>query len=200
MTLGRCAATGSLTLALPALGACPYTSPEASQRGSSRRSVSNLAIDGAARGADLPIVAPSTLPANDPAKALDHGSAPHVTLWLLMKSSDALDAVFGALAHRERRQMLDIVMTSPGCGVSEVAAHFAMSRIGVLKHLNLLEEAGLLTSEKRGRVRHLYFNAVPIQEIHQRWTDRYSALFANRMVAVKERIENRKRKRSRERA
>jgi DNA-binding transcriptional ArsR family regulator len=117
-----------------------------------------------------------------------------------MAAGDPLDAVFSALAHRERRQMLDIVMANPGCGVNQVAAHFAMTRIAVLKHLRLLEEAGLLSSEKRGRVRHLYFNAVPIQQIHQRWTDRYGALFANRMVAIQARVEGKKNRRNQNRA
>jgi predicted transcriptional regulator len=114
--------------------------------------------------------------------------------------TDALDAVFAALAHRERRQMLDIVLASPGCGVARVAAHFAMSRVAVLKHVRLLERAGLLISEKQGRVRHLYFNAVPIQLIHQRWTDRYGALFAGPMAALKTEVEQRSRGKARNRA
>lgn len=104
---------------------------------------------------------------------------------------DPLDAVFSALAHRERRQMLDLVLAHPGCGVNQVAAHFSMSRVGVLKHLRVLEAAELLLSEKDGRVRRLYFNAVPLQLIHERWSDRYGALFAGRMAAVKARIEGR---------
>src|SRR5204862_1103073 len=72
------------------------------------------------------------------------------------------DAVFAALAHRGRRQMLDILLASPGCSVNQVAAHFDVSRIAVLKHLRVLAEAGLVLSEKRGRVRQLFFNSVPI--------------------------------------
>ena len=113
---------------------------------------------------------------------------------------DAMDLVFAALASRERRQMLDLVLAHPGCGVNQVAAHFDMSRVGVLKHLRLLEEAGLLLSEKLGRVRHLYFNAVPIQLIHERWSDRYGVLFAGRMTAVKERVESRADRRKQNRA
>ena len=111
-----------------------------------------------------------------------------------------MDAVFAALASRERRQMLDLVLAHPGCGVNQVAAHFAMSRVGVLKHLRLLEEAGLVLSEKLGRVRHLYFNAVPFQLIHERWSDRYGALFGNRMAAVKERVESKANHRKDQRA
>ena len=54
-----------------------------------------------------------------------------------------LDGVFHALAKAPRRRILDVVAASPGCGVNQVAEHFEMSRIGVLKHVNLLEEAGL---------------------------------------------------------
>jgi DNA-binding transcriptional ArsR family regulator len=109
-------------------------------------------------------------------------------------TADSMDALFSALASRERRQMLDIVLAHPGCGVNQVAAHFEMSRIGVLKHLRVLEAAVLLITEKQGRVRHLYFNSVPIQLVHERWTDRYGALFAARMVATKSRVESRSRK------
>jgi DNA-binding transcriptional ArsR family regulator len=116
------------------------------------------------------------------------------------REAESLDAVFAALASRERRQMLDIVLAHPGCGVARVAAHFAMSRIGVLKHLRLLEAAGLLLSEKQGRVRHLFFNAVPIQRIHRRWTDRYGALFAGPMAALKERVESHDQRRNQSRA
>jgi DNA-binding transcriptional ArsR family regulator len=113
---------------------------------------------------------------------------------------DAMDAVFAALASRERRQMLDIVLAHPGCGVHQVAAHFEMSRVGVLKHLRVLEAAGLVLSEKSGRVRHLYFNAVPLQLVHERWSDRYGALFAGRMTAVQQRVEARSERRESSRA
>jgi len=114
--------------------------------------------------------------------------------------ADSMDAVFAALASRERRQMLDIVLASPGCGVNQVAAHFRMSRIGVLKHLRVLETAGLVLSEKVGRVRRLFFNAVPIQAIHARWTDHYGALFAGTMLDVKGRVEARTQRRTQNRA
>lgn len=111
-----------------------------------------------------------------------------------------MDAVFAALASRERRQMLDIVLAHPGCGVHQVAAHFAMSRVGVLKHLRLLEAAGLLLSEKDGRVRRLYFNAVPFQLIQQRWNDRYGELFGGAMADLKTRVESRTLTRTKNRA
>ncbi|MEQ1894264.1 MAG: helix-turn-helix domain-containing protein [Planctomycetota bacterium] len=110
------------------------------------------------------------------------------------------DLLFGALAHRARRQMLDILLARPGASVNEVAAHFDFSRIAAMKHLGVLARAGLVLSEKDGRTRRLYFNSVPIQEIHRRWTDRYGALFAAPMAELKARLESGTTKRSQNRA
>ena len=60
-----------------------------------------------------------------------------------------------------------------------------MSRIGVLKHVNLLEEAGLLCSERVGRERPLYVNLVPLQLIHERWGDQYQSFWANLLTRLK---------------
>jgi len=89
-----------------------------------------------------------------------------------------MDLVFRALASAARRRMLDILKDKPGCNVNQVSASFDMSRIAVMKHLRVLEEANLVVSQKRGRDRHLYFNAVPIQMIYDRWTTEYSAVWA----------------------
>jgi DNA-binding transcriptional ArsR family regulator len=100
-----------------------------------------------------------------------------------------MDAVFQALACAHRRKMLDIVKDKPGCVVRHVAGFFAMSRIAVMKHLRVLEEAGLLISQKEGRNRKLYFNCVPIQMIYDRWATEYSALWAGHLTEVKYRVE-----------
>ncbi|HEV3005382.1 MAG TPA: helix-turn-helix transcriptional regulator [Pirellulales bacterium] len=104
---------------------------------------------------------------------------------------DSMDAVFLALACPTRRKILDIVKDRPGCGVKHVAGFFAISRIGVMKHLRVLAKAGLLLSEKEGRNRKLHFNCVPIQMIYDRWTTQYSALWASRLTKVKYRVEAR---------
>lgn len=96
-----------------------------------------------------------------------------------------MDAVFQALAHESRRRMLDIVKQEPGIGVGALAAGFDVSRIAVMKHLAVLEEANLILSEKDGRTRKLYFNAAPIQMIHDRWTSEYSAYWAGQMTRIK---------------
>ncbi len=100
-----------------------------------------------------------------------------------------LDAVFQALASQVRRQILDIVAASPGCGVGHVAEHFDLSRIGVLKHVNVLEQAGLLVSEKIGRDRPLYVNPAPLQIIHERWSDQYRSFWAGQLTRLKYAIE-----------
>jgi DNA-binding transcriptional ArsR family regulator len=88
---------------------------------------------------------------------------------------DQLDRVFVALANRTRRQILDIVAAHPGSAVGQVAEHFDMSRIAVQKHLAALEDADLLTSQRQGRERRLWFNAVPLQLVYERWSERYRA-------------------------
>jgi DNA-binding transcriptional ArsR family regulator len=96
-----------------------------------------------------------------------------------------MDAVFQALAHKSRRRMLDMAKECPGIGVGALASKFDVSRIAVMKHLRVLEEAGLLVSEKDGRTRRLYFNAVPIQMIHDRWTSEYSAYWSGNLTRIK---------------
>lgn len=102
---------------------------------------------------------------------------------------ESMDNVFHALASEVRRTMLDIVRHAPGCSVKDVCEHFDVSRIAVMKHLAVLEKAGLLISEKHGRTRALYFNTVPIQMIHDRWSDEFSAMWAGKMTAIKYRLE-----------
>lgn len=102
---------------------------------------------------------------------------------------ESMSKVFHALASDVRRRMLDIVRDDPGCSVTEVCRDFDVSRIAVMKHLNVLESAGLLISEKNGRRRCLYFNTVPIQMIHERWTSEFSALWAGKLTAFKYRLE-----------
>jgi DNA-binding transcriptional ArsR family regulator len=110
-----------------------------------------------------------------------------------MKDAD-LDHLFRALAHPDRRKMLDILRDTPGLSIASLAEHFNMSGVGVLKHVRVLEHAGLIHAEKRGREKHLYFNVVPIQLVYDRWTDQYSQFWAGRMADIKERIESRQAK------
>lgn len=101
-----------------------------------------------------------------------------------------MDAVFQALAHADRRAVLDIVKNEPGVSVGGVCSRFGTSRIAVLKHIQVLEDAGLLIREKSGRKRLLYHNTVPIQMIYDRWTTEYSRLWSSRVTGLKHRIES----------
>lgn len=110
-----------------------------------------------------------------------------------MSNDRDMDAVFQALAHESRRRMLDIVKERPGIGVGDLASDFDVSRIAVMKHLAVLEQAGLLVSQKDGRTRRLYFNAVPIQMIHERWTTEFSAYWGSNLTRIKYLAESRAR-------
>jgi DNA-binding transcriptional ArsR family regulator len=108
-----------------------------------------------------------------------------------MKDEARMDAVLQALGNESRRRMLDIVKANPGIGVGELAGEFDVSRIAVMKHLGVLEAAGLIVSEKDGRKRRLYFNVAPIQLIYDRWTTEYSGWWAGQMTGIKYRAEAR---------
>lgn len=102
-----------------------------------------------------------------------------------------MDAVFQALASESRRRILDIVKERPGIAVGALANEFDVSRIAVMKHLRVLEQSGLLVSEKNGRTRRLYFNAVPVQMIYDRWTTEYSAYWTGNLTQLKYAAETR---------
>jgi DNA-binding transcriptional ArsR family regulator len=107
-------------------------------------------------------------------------------------TEDELDLLFHAMASQPRRAILDVVRKQPGCNLNFVADQFSFSRIGVMKHVDVLEAAGLIVSERAGRERMLYFNAVPLQQIHEDWTDRYSRFWAGRLTALKHVVEKRR--------
>ncbi|MCA9107549.1 MAG: helix-turn-helix transcriptional regulator [Planctomycetales bacterium] len=103
---------------------------------------------------------------------------------------ESMDRVFFALAHAARRKMLDIVRSMPGCSVTDVCKYFDMSRIAVMKHLAILEEAQLIIPRKQGRVRELYMNVVPLQLIYDRWTTEYSSFWATQATDLKFLVES----------
>jgi DNA-binding transcriptional ArsR family regulator len=102
-----------------------------------------------------------------------------------MFTEEDMSAVFQALGHESRRKILDILKAKPGISVGELAGAFDVTRIAVMNHLAVLEQAGLVISEKEGRVRRLYLNAMPIQLIHERWTTDFSAHWASRLTGIK---------------
>ncbi|MEM7734140.1 MAG: helix-turn-helix transcriptional regulator [Pseudomonadota bacterium] len=103
-----------------------------------------------------------------------------------MFTNDDMDRVFTALSHTSRRKMLDHLQDVPGMTVGDLASQFDVTRIAVMNHLKVLEEAHLVISEKQGRSRKLYLNAAPIQMIYDRWTDTFSTHWLDRMSLIKQ--------------
>ena len=93
-----------------------------------------------------------------------------------------------ALADPTRRLILDLLRERPRV-TGEIAAQFPISRIAVMRHLEVLSEAGLVTSRKRGRERWHYLNAVPLQKLHRRWADPAAAGFASALLRLQDTIE-----------
>lgn len=108
-----------------------------------------------------------------------------------MDDEEDLDAVFAALAHETRRRILDRLRAEAGLTVGEIAEGFEISRIAIMKHLAILENANLVISEKDGRSRRLYFNAAPIRAVYDRWTDDYSDYWAGEIMRLKRAAERR---------
>ncbi len=104
---------------------------------------------------------------------------------------DALDLLFSALASQPRRAILDEIRRAPGSNVNAIAASAPMSRIAVMKHLGVLEAANLVISKKLGRERLLWFNPVPLQHVHELWTDQYQRYFSSTLLDLKRRVEAR---------
>lgn len=90
------------------------------------------------------------------------------------------DLVFKALADPTRRFLLDRLFERDGRTLSQLEADVQMSRFGVMKHLRLLENAGLVVTRRSGRQKLHFLNPVPIRLIHDRWIDKY----AERRVAA----------------
>lgn len=104
-----------------------------------------------------------------------------------MDEEAALDLTLFALSSAHRRRMLDVIAREPGCNVNRVCAAFedAIGRFAVMKHLQVLERGRLVHSERVGRERLLWFDATPIQWIHERWTTAYSAYWAAQLTRLK---------------
>jgi len=102
------------------------------------------------------------------------------------------DEVFRALADAGRRTLLDRLFERDGQTLGELETALPrMTRFGVMKHLRVLEAAGLVTSRKIGRERHHYLNPVPIRRVHDRWLDRYRARAADALLDLASLLEDR---------
>jgi DNA-binding transcriptional ArsR family regulator len=100
-----------------------------------------------------------------------------------------MDAVFKALADPTRRSLLDELYKQDGQTLSALEQRLPMTRFGVMKHLKVLEQAGLVTTKKRGREKLHFLNAVPIRLVHDRWVSKYSEPWAAGLSELKQRIE-----------
>lgn len=101
-----------------------------------------------------------------------------------------MDAVFRALADPTRRGLLDALSTEDGQTLSALERRFDITRFGVMKHLRLLEEAGLVVTRRQGREKLHFLNAVPIRLVHDRWVSRYAEPWAAGLSDLKQRLEH----------
>jgi DNA-binding transcriptional ArsR family regulator len=97
--------------------------------------------------------------------------------------------VFKALADPTRRLLLDKLFTRDGLTLTELESDLEMTRFGVMKHLRVLEDAGLVVSRRSGREKLHYLNPVPIRMIHDRWIDKYTERQATALVDLKTELE-----------
>ena len=100
-----------------------------------------------------------------------------------------MDAVFKALADETRRALLDDLFREDGQTLRALEGHFAMTRFGVMKHLKLLEEAGLVVTRRRGREKLHFLNPVPIRLVHDRWVSKYAEPWTAALSDLKARLE-----------
>src|SRR6187455_2378906 len=100
-----------------------------------------------------------------------------------------MDEVFRALADPTRRALLDELFRDDGQSLGALADRFEMSRFGVMKHLKLLEEAGLVVTRRRGREKLHFLNPVPIRLVHDRWIDKYRERRVSALAELKTQLE-----------
>jgi uncharacterized protein YndB with AHSA1/START domain len=100
-----------------------------------------------------------------------------------------MDKVFRALADPTRRSLLDELFKEDGQTLSALEGRLPMTRIGVMKHLRVLEAAGLITTKRRGREKLHFLNPVPIRLVHDRWVSKYAEAWAATLTGLKNRLE-----------
>ena len=100
-----------------------------------------------------------------------------------------MDDVFRALADPTRRSLLDELFHEDGQTLSALEQRLPMTRFGVMKHLKVLEEAGLVVTRKRGREKLHFLNPVPIRLIHDRWVSKYAEPWVSGLTGLKDELE-----------
>src|SRR2546422_1722222 len=99
-----------------------------------------------------------------------------------------MDTVFKALAAPTRRKLLDRLFRRDGQTLGELCERVDMTRFGVMKHLRVLEEAGLVVTRRQGREKLHYLNPMPLRLGHDRWGGKYPAPFAAPPSGLKTRL------------
>jgi uncharacterized protein YndB with AHSA1/START domain len=102
-----------------------------------------------------------------------------------------MDEVFRALADPTRRRLLDELFREDGQTLTALERRIDMTRFGVMKHLRLLEEAGLVVPRRKGREKLHFLNLVPIRLIHDRWVSKYAEPWAAALTDIKQQLEDR---------
>ncbi len=101
-----------------------------------------------------------------------------------------MEAVFRALGDPTRRRLLDALFKKDGQTLSALESRLPMTRFGVMKHLRVLEAAGLVVTKRRGREKLHFLNAVPIRLVHDRWVSKYAEPWAATLSGLKRRLES----------
>lgn len=99
------------------------------------------------------------------------------------------DSVFKALADPTRRRLLDLLFERDGRTLTDLESQVDMTRFGVMKHLKVLEEAGLVVAHKSGREKLHFLNPVPIRLVHDRWIDKYTERQVSALADLKQQLE-----------
>lgn len=106
-----------------------------------------------------------------------------------MSTDDEDDALFKALGHRARRRILDALKGGPRTTGMLCDLVPELDRCTVMQHLKVLEEAGLVVAERRGRERWNHLDALPIHAVHERWIGPYAAYAAAMLSRLKRTVE-----------
>ena len=107
----------------------------------------------------------------------------------ILRTEVTEDKVFKALADESRRVLLDKLFERDGRTLTDLESHLDMTRFGVMKHLRVLEEAGLVVSLKKGREKLHYLNPIPIRQIHDRWISKYQEREVSALLDLKHSLE-----------
>jgi uncharacterized protein YndB with AHSA1/START domain len=100
-----------------------------------------------------------------------------------------MEAVFRALSDPTRRDLLDALFERDGQTLAALTKRHHMTRIGVAKHLRILEEAGLVVPRRHGREKHHFLNPIPIRLVHDRWVSKYTEPWAAGLTGLKRELE-----------